>query len=241
MRRVLLISALLLLGSPAAAAAESVKLLACDNALEPQQRAATFEARVRPAHGSERMQVRFSLQVREGGLLGWRRVVAGGLDQWLTSAAGVRRYSYAKTVQNLSAPAAYRTIVRFRWLDSDGAVLARSRVTSRVCRQADLRPDLAATLIEVAPQPEQGGALYAVTLRNRGRTAAGAFTVALRAGEQELEPIELPGLAAGEQQVVTWAGPACAADTSLIATVDTGLAIDERDEYDNVLASTCLP
>ena len=45
-----------------------MKLLACDNALEPQQRAATFEARVRPAYGSERMQVRFSLQVREGEL-----------------------------------------------------------------------------------------------------------------------------------------------------------------------------
>ena len=116
-------------------------------------------------------------------------------------------------------------------------MLARSRLTSRVCRQADLRPDLAATLIEVAPQPEQGGALYAVTLRNRGRTAAGAFTVALRAGEQELEPIELPGLAAGEQRVLTWAGPACPAGTSLIATVDTGLAIDERDEDDNVLAA----
>ena len=149
MRRVLLISALLLLGSPAAAAAESVKLLACDDALEPQQRAATFEARVRPAYGSERMQVRFSLQVREVEPPGWRRVVAEGFDQWLTSAPGVRRYSYAKTVQNLSAPAAYRTVVRFRWLDADGSVLARSRRTSRVCRQADLRPDLTPTLIEI--------------------------------------------------------------------------------------------
>ena len=151
------------------------------------------------------------------------------------------RYSYAKTVQNLSAPAAYRTIVRFRWLDSDGAVLARSRVTSRVCRQADLRPDLTPTLIEIAPQPEEGGARYAVTLSNGGRTAAGAFTVALRAGEQELEPIELPGLAAGEQRVLIWTGPACAAGASVVATVDTHLAIEERVEDDNVLVTTCLP
>ena len=99
--------------------------------------------------GSDRMQVRFTLQVREGALPAWRRVVAPGLDEWLTSAPGVSRYSYAKTVQNLSAPAAYRTVVRFRWLDAGGAVLARSRATSRACRQPDMRPDLAVARIDV--------------------------------------------------------------------------------------------
>ena len=80
---------------------------------------------MRAARGSERMQVRFTLQVREDALASWRRVAATGFDTWLTSLPEVRRYTYAKTVTNLSAPAAYRTVVRFRWLDEDGAAAAR--------------------------------------------------------------------------------------------------------------------
>ena len=107
MRRALLI-AFLLLAFPAAAQAESVKVAACAPSLDPLARSATFEARTR-AYGRDRIQVRFTLQVREDALSGWRRVAAPGFDTWLTSDAGVRRYSYAKTVENLAAPAAYRT------------------------------------------------------------------------------------------------------------------------------------
>jgi CARDB len=235
MRRALLLSLLILCGFPAAASAESVKLLACVPALEGKDRAATFEARVRPARGSERMQVRFTLQVDKDLLGGWRRVAAAGLDEWLTSDPGVIRYSYAKTVQNLSAPAAYRMVVRFRWLDDEGEVLARSRVTSRVCRQPDMRPDLAAERIEAV----EGG--HAVTLRNAGRSAAGAFAVTLRVGDEQLQPLTVPGLAAGERTVLTFAGPACARGAALTATVDAEQAVDERDEDDDVLVATCAP
>lgn len=244
MRRALILSLLVLCGAAAvrsspgfalaaAADAASVKLLACVPALEGKDRSATFEARMRPASGSERMQVRFTLQVDEGVLGGWRRVAAPGLDQWLTSDPGVVRYSYSKTVQNLSAPAAYRMVVRFRWLDADSDLLARSRSTSRVCRQPDMRPDLAAMRIDAV----DGG--YAVTLRNAGRTAAGAFAVTLRAGERQLEPLTVAGLAAGEWTVLTFAGPACSPGEPLTATVDAGDAVDERDEDDNGLAATC--
>jgi hypothetical protein len=130
MRRTLLICALILCAFPAAASAASVKLVEC----APQARMAMFEARLGARSGSERMQVRFTLLVRNAALHEWRRVAADGLDAWLTSAADVGRYSYAKTVQNLSAPAAYRMVVRFRWLDADRALLARARATSRSCR-----------------------------------------------------------------------------------------------------------
>jgi hypothetical protein len=235
MRRALLISLLVLGGFPAAASAESVKLLACVPALEGEQRSASFEARMRAARGSERMQVRFTLQVDEDLLGHWRRVAAPGLDDWLSSDPGVTRYSYAKTVQNLSAPAAYRMIVRFRWLDGAGEVLARSRTTSRVCRQPDIRPDVGAVAIDVA----DGG--YAVTLRNAGRTAAGPFAVTLSAGSQRLEPLTVPALGPGARTVLMVAGPACAPGAALTATVDAGQAVDERDENDNVLVATCAP
>jgi hypothetical protein len=179
--------------------------------------------------------------VREGLLSSWRRVDAPGLDEWLTSLPGVTRYTYAKTVQNLSAPAAYRTVVRFRWLDAEGTVLERTRATSRVCRQPDLRPDLAATQIELAPPGETAPARYEVTLRNGGRSAAGAFAVSLRAGERQLAPQTVPGMAAGELRIVTFPGPACAPGDLLTVIVDHELAVDERDEDDNVLVAACPP
>jgi len=176
MRRALLLMTLFVLAFPAAAAADgaSVKLLDCVPALEPQDRMAMFEGRMTPRRGSERMQLRFTLQVREPAVE-WRRVVAPGLDQWLTSNPGVRRYSYAKTVQNLAAPAAYRMVMRFRWLDAAGAVMARSRATSRACRQPDLRPELEALAVEVSPAVAPDRRRFAITVRNRGRIAAGPF------------------------------------------------------------------
>jgi len=242
MRRLAPIVAALVLGFPAAADATSVKLVGCVPALDPLQRTATFEARAKAARGSERIQVRFTLQVREEGLAAWRRVVAPGFDTWLTSAPRVRRYTYAKTVQNLTAPAAYRMVARFRWLDEDGEVLAAARRTSAVCRQPDERPNLVARGIEVVPAPrDEALRRYAVTVRNTGRGAAGPFAVALRAGDQELSPLPVFGLAAGQEQVVTFLGPACTAGALLVATLDGAEAVDERDEDDNVLTVPCRP
>src|SRR5215207_11337868 len=242
MRGALLLMTLFVLALPAAAAADgaSVKLLDCVPALEPQDRMAMFEARMTPRRGSERMQLRFALQLREPALE-WRRVIAPGLDQWLTSNPGVRRYSYAKTVQNLAAPAAYRMVVRFRWLDVGGEALERDRATSRSCRQPDMRPDLGVTWIDVTPPLETGHAHYSVTLHNGGRSAAPAFRVALRVGEEELEPLGVPGLAAGERHVLTFAAPPCAPGAPLTATADALLEVDERNEDDNVLVAPCLP
>jgi hypothetical protein len=241
MRRALFLSLVILAMLPAAAQAASVKLAACVSALARADRSATFEARVRPLPGSARMQIRFTLQVHAGAQVGWRRVVAPGLDQWLTSDPGVSRYSYAKTVRNLAAPAAYRTLVRFRWLDPAGAVMVRSRVHSRTCHQPDLRPDLTATRIEVTPAVDGGQARYAITLRNDGRSPAGAFALTLRAGDALLDPLAVPGLAAGEQRMLAFAGPQCASGSPLTVTVDSELAIDELDEDDNVLVAACLP
>jgi CARDB len=235
MRRVLLICALVLFGSPAAASAASVKLVDCVPALDAAERSATFEARMHPARGSERMQVRFTLQVKERGLPDWRRVVAEGLDRWQTSYPAVRRYTYSKTVRNLASPASYRTLVRFRWLDAEGDVLTRSRDTSRACRQPDMRPDLVATEIV----PVDGG--YEVTLRNRGRTAAGPFSVAFAVGEHALEPVALDGLPEGERAVASFTGPACLPGEPLTATVDAGDTVAERDEDDNAIGADCLP
>jgi hypothetical protein len=234
MRRALLPLLLLLLW-PATAHAATVKVVDCAPALDPAARSATFEARMKAARGSDRMQLRFTLQVRaEGPLTRWRKVVAPGFDTWLTSTSGVRRYAYTRTIQNLTAPAAYRTVVRFRWLDEDGDVLRSSRGTSARCRQPDMRPDLEAARVEVSAGPDADTRRYRVIVRNTGRSAAGPFDVAL--GDAVASVTDL---AAGAQQAVTLVGPVCTPET--VVTVDPGEAVDERDEDDNVLAAACPP
>jgi CARDB len=234
MRRALM-TLLLLLAFPAVADAASVKVVDCVPALDPVDRTATFEARMRPARESERMQVRFTLQVREDELHGWRRVAAEGFDTWLTSLPEVSRYSYAKTVINLTAPASYRTIVRFRWLDADDAVVKSARVISASCRQPDMRPDLEVRRVDVLPGLDAATRRYAVTVRNDGRTDADPFTATL----DDLGPLAVLGLDAGTQRVVTFTGPPCTAGAPLVVTLDPDEAVDERDEDDNVLAATC--
>jgi hypothetical protein len=242
MRRALpLIPLVLLAVAPAAAQASapaSVKLTACVPALAGVDRAATFEARVSSSRGSARMQVRFTLQVRTNGAA-WRRVAAPGLDQWISSDPGVRRYSYAKTVTNLVAPASYRTVVRFRWLAASGRSVRHTRVTSASCRQPDMRPDLTAPRIDVQRGADAKTRSYVVAVRNGGRAAAGAFDVRLQIGDVLLAPLTVTDLGVGERRMVTFTAPRCTPGAPLVATVDTGAAVDERDENDNVLAAAC--
>jgi hypothetical protein len=238
MRRALM-TLVVLLAFPAAADAATVKVVDCVPALDPLERTATFEARMRTARDAERMQVRFTLQMREDGLHAWRRVAAEGFDTWLTSLPAVRRYSYAKTVTNLSAPATYRTVVRFRWLDEDGEAVKSARVTSASCRQPDMRPDLEARRVDVLPGPDAETRRYAVTVRNDGRTDAGPFSATLEAGDAELGSLAVLGLAAGAQRVVAFTGPPCAAGAPLTVTLDPDDAVEERDEEDDVLVATC--
>jgi hypothetical protein len=251
MRRAPLICTLILACLPATApatrggmphaATTGVRVTACIPALEQEDRSATFEARARRMGGSERIQVRFTLLQRTRGSREWHRLIAPGLDEWQTSDPGVSRYSYSKTIQNLAAPAAYRAVVRFRWLDADGSVTARARVASRSCRQPDMRPDLVPVLIDPLPALGDVPARYAVVVVNHGRSDAGAFAVGLRAGETELAPQELPGLGAGELRVLMFSGPPCVPGAPLTATVDADRAVDERDEDDNLLVAACQP
>ena len=222
----------------AAAALAAVRVAECTSALEPQARSATFEARLKAIPGSDRLAVRFTLQTHGQDELGWRKVTAPGLDTWLTSDAGVGRYGYAKTVQNLAAPASYRVLVRFRWLAGDGDVVRTARETSLPCRQLDLRPDLVARRVDLLPAAAATDRLYVVALRNAGRTLAPATTVGLRVGDRVLPPALAPILEPGGVRSIGFTAPACAPGEQLEVTADAGAAVDEADEQ-NVLVVPC--
>ena len=187
---------------------------------------------------SVRMQVRFTLQSRQPGGP-WGHVAAEGLDTWLTSRARVRRYSYAKTVRNLAAPATYRAVVRFRWLDAGGVTVRRTRHVSAVCRQPDLRPDLEPERLDVAAAVRPGMNRYTVRVRNTGRTVAGPFAVGFTAGAAVPQTADVAGLGIGARTSLTFDAAACAAGESLTVAVDPAAAVDERDEADNVLVVPC--
>jgi hypothetical protein len=186
------------------------------------------------------MGLRFVLQAQTPGDPRWRHVTADGFDRWLPSAPGVRRYTYAKTVRSLLAPASYRATVRFRWLDADGQVLDQDDAVSAVCIQDDLRPDLVPRRIDVQPAAgDTGQHRYGVLVRNAGATASGAFGVRLDVPGLPSATATATALGSGESRVVTVTAPACAPGDTVTAVVDPAGLVDEADEDANVVSVAC--
>jgi hypothetical protein len=186
--------------------------------------------------GAERMAMSFTLQVRPRGRRHWHRVRLPGFRDWHTSDPGRDRYVYTKRVEELVGPARYRVAVRFRWLDADGAIVRSASDASRACRIPDPRPDLGVAAVTVRP----GRTHYAVTVRNAGRSVAGASWVQLDLGDGGPPlTVSVGELAPHDVQTVVLAGRACAPGATLTATADATDAVDERDEADNALATVC--
>lgn len=120
-----------------AAPSSSVRLTGCATA---PARYIAAEGMMRSLSGASRMQIRFELQSRTPDRPAWHTLVAAGFGIWNTADPSVRRYVYQKRVEGLAAPADYRMVVQFRWLDGT-RVLAQQRKVTRVCRQPEARPD----------------------------------------------------------------------------------------------------
>jgi hypothetical protein len=78
-------------------------------------------------------------------------VSAPGLGVWRGSASGVKIYQYVKQVTNLSFPADYRALVRFRWLNDKGDVVRRAERHTLQCAQLALVPAPAPPITPVTP------------------------------------------------------------------------------------------
>jgi hypothetical protein len=223
--------------APAALPAH-VSVTACTHGADP---AAAFEARMHAIGRTSRMQMRFTLQARTGESSEWRPVAAPGFGAWLTSERGVARFVYVKRVEQLLAPAAYRAVVRFRWLDAAGRRLASARATSGRCFQPDPRPNLVLRRLLVEPAAAQGERRYVAIVANRGRRASGPFAVDFSVAETPLGRVSAGGLAPGDVARIRLTGPECIAGAEVTAVADHDGAIDERDETDNRLSVPCPP
>jgi len=227
------------LAAPAHAATSGVRLTGCQSALDPSERVASFEGRMRIKHHARRMQMRFTLQTRSADEPRWHKLPAAGFGKWLTSNSGIGRYVYTKRVIELEAPASYRTVVKFRWVDADGHRVASAKSTSGVCHQSDYRPNLRPLGVQAKPGADSAHARYLVPVVNRGRTAAGAFDVVVSVDGTTLTPAQTPELPAGEKALAEVQGPPCRPGQILTVDVDPTGAVDERNEGDNQLSVPC--
>jgi hypothetical protein len=254
-RRLTIIGALALAACAAAAAdaqtpeaqQTSLRSYTCQHALDPAARAVSITAAMRPLAGTQKMQMRFQL-LKRATKHGHGVTVSGrGLGTWITPAdptLGQRsgdRWVVHHPVVDLAAPAFYRFKVSFRWFGSGGTVLGTSDRKTRTCYQPELRPDVTISALKIVPLTA-GSDRYAVVIGNRGKTAAGPFTVELTVGaaptQQTLtEPVT--SLPPHTRTTVRFKGPACMAAEPIMVIVDPQQQVDDYDRTNNTFAETC--
>jgi hypothetical protein len=109
-----------------------------EKCLTPTKEAAgavTFAAQMTSIPGSDAMAVRVQLQEHTPASPGFHQVEAPGLGAWHQSEPSVKVFRYLTQVTNLAAPAAYRALVSFRWLDVGGHEIKQLTRRTPVCRQ----------------------------------------------------------------------------------------------------------
>ncbi len=240
-RRVLISVVLLLAFAPAAQAKPTARALlnTCERGLDDADRAAVFEGQMRKASGAPRMQMRFTLQARTPETGKWSKLSAPGFGSWVGPAAGTSRYVYTKRVENLLAPASYRVLLRFRWLDSDGDVVQRAKAYSPVCRQPDPRANLVVRSIGVQQADRPARRRYVVFVRNSGGSIADATSLLVTVDGAPLPRVPVAALEPGEGVLVTVEGPECRPGAPVEVTADADDVVDERNEADNELMRSC--
>ena len=210
-------------------AALQASLSTCHTDAAPANRYAIFASQTTAAavRGTVEMSVEFVLEERGGGGGGFDVVPAPGFGAWVASARGIGIFTYSHEVTALPAPAAFRVLVRARWIGRGHRVLRHLDALSPVCVQPLLEPNLAVTAVYRGAAQSATTVTWNVSVRNAGSADAGQFEVALSVGGTALAPVTVPGLAAGASQVVQFTGPRCGAGGSLVATADPANAITE--------------
>jgi hypothetical protein len=134
-------------GKQGAAQLDSATLEQCVTSVVQGERSATFAAEMTAIPGAPRMAVRIEVQERLPGETLFHRVNAPGLGAWRAADPRVKIYKYLKQVTNLSAPAEYRALVRFRWETAGGRVVKRAERLTQRCTQPEAPPSGSSTAL----------------------------------------------------------------------------------------------
>jgi hypothetical protein len=107
----------------------------CVTGVNQFERSATFSAQMTAIPGTQRMAMRIEVQERMPTEEAFHTITPGGLGAWRQSDGGVKIYKYLKQVTNLTAPAAFRALVHYRWTDGKGRVIRRAVRHTPICRE----------------------------------------------------------------------------------------------------------
>ena len=243
-RRCLILAALLAVALPASARADKVTLAAkvsdCTTGALDAERAAAFTASMPASSQTRRMQMRFLLTQRTGpGPKGvYKKLSVPGWGGWEKSDPGRQGFVFTKRIEALTAPAAYRAVVTFRWLDAKGHVLRTTSRTSAACEVADPRPDLVLGGVD-AVATGRSSAAYTVAVANEGHSDAVPFAVTVTVDGVVSDPVIVGPIAAGDRLSGTLAAPRCAPGSTIAVTIDAADAVDEIAEGDDVVQRPC--
>jgi hypothetical protein len=214
-------------GSPVA------KIVTCD--VQSVNRSATFFARMDTIPGTAKMSIRVQLLQRLGRDTGFDKVNVPALNQWHTSEAGVKRFAWKQTVDNLLQGGAYKAHVQYRWLSAAGAAIATDARDTPICRGP--LPNIAIGDLTVKPGPTDDTRTYRVGIQNTGKVEADEVDIQMAIDKAILDTSTLDHLAPGEQRFATFTGPVCHHGVRVKA--DPGNSIGETVENDNSELFAC--
>jgi hypothetical protein len=126
--------------SASAAPLSSATLEQCVTSVVEAERSATFAGEMTAIPGTARMAMRIQVQEALPGEALFHTVTAPGLGVWRDADPKVKIYKYLKQVTNLSSPATYRALVRFRWVGAKGHVIKRAERITPHCEQPAAPP-----------------------------------------------------------------------------------------------------
>jgi hypothetical protein len=218
----------------------SAKVAACTTGADVAARAAAFTGSMPAASQTKRMQMRFTLMQRTGAgtKAPFKKVAVPGWGGWTTSDTGRAAFVFTKRVEGLAAPAAYRAVVTFRWLNAAGHAQRTTTRTTPICAQPDPRPDLVLASLDAAPVG-QTQAAYTVSVQNEGHSDADPFAVTVTVDGTASDPITLGPIAPGAQATGSVAAPRCTPGSTITVTLDVAGTVEESAEDDDVLERPC--
>lgn len=107
----------------------------CVTAATQSGRSVTFTGEMETVAGARELAIQVVVQQRGPEEEGFHTLTTGGLGAWQHSEPGVGIYKVRQNVTDLPAPAAYRAIVRYRWLDEQGRVIRHEARRTPICRE----------------------------------------------------------------------------------------------------------
>jgi hypothetical protein len=219
---------------PAGAAPPVAKVVACDVGATAD-RAAAFYGRMDTIAGASKLALRFALLERLGAATTWNKLDLPDLRPWHISQAGVKRYGWKQTVNNLHLGGAYKARIQYRWLSASGVVLDTQTHDTPVCKGP--LPNLALGQLTVNPGPTADTRTYRIEVQNTDKSDADHVDVSLSVDRAVLDTVTLDQLAAGDVRIVSFNGPVCRQEVSV--KVDPDNSIGERLEDDNSQTFSC--